>query len=259
MPAMFDSLLRPSQIRTNNDAGLLRLIACVCMCIDHAGKMLFPELTWMRLVGRLAFPLFAYGIAVGAAMTKNPTRYLSRVMALALISQPLYAVALDHTVIAMYDVPFTQNPLLAAWNFYIESWHTPSILLSLFLGLAILLCLREKKVVLAIGLYVLCERFTGTLDYGVEGIRLILLFYIFLEHPFIALPAVTLYMLAWAHSGYGYPFFGVQFGMRIYALPAAMLACLPIHRQTRMPRWLNYGFYPAHLLILLILEQMPMF
>ena len=46
---MFDSLLRPSQIRTNNDAGLLRLIACVCMCIDHAGKMLFPELTWMRL------------------------------------------------------------------------------------------------------------------------------------------------------------------------------------------------------------------
>ena len=152
-----------------------------------------------------------------------------------------------------------QNPLLAAWNFYIESWHTPSILLSLFLGLAILLCLREKKVVLAIGLYVLCERFTGTLDYGVEGIRLILLFYVFLEHPFIALPAVALYMLAWAHSGYGYPFFGVQFGMRIYALPAAMLACLPIRRQTRMPRWLNYGFYPAHLLILLILEQMPMF
>ena len=50
---MFDSLLRPTQIRTNNDAGLLRLIACVCMCIDHAGKMLFPELTWMRLVGRL--------------------------------------------------------------------------------------------------------------------------------------------------------------------------------------------------------------
>ena len=120
---MFDSLLRPSQIRTNNDAGLLRLIACVCMCIDHAGKMLFPELTWMRLVGRLAFPLFAYGIAVGAAMTKSPTRYLSRVMALVLISQPLYAVALDHTVIAMYDVPFTQNPLLAAWNFYIESRH----------------------------------------------------------------------------------------------------------------------------------------
>lgn len=67
---MFDSLLRPSQIRTNNDAGLLRLIACVCMCIDHAGKMLFPELTWMRLVGGWLFS-FAYGIAVGAAMTKN--------------------------------------------------------------------------------------------------------------------------------------------------------------------------------------------
>ena len=256
---MLDSLLRPAHIRTHNDAGLLRLIACVCMFIDHAGKMLFPQWTWMRLVGRLAFPLFAYGIAVGAAMTKNPTRYLTRVMALALISQPLYAVALDHSTAAMYAVPFAENPLLAVWTFYIESWHTPSILLPLFLGLAILLSVREKKYILAIGIYVLCERFSGSLDYGVEGVRLMLLFYIFLEYPFIALPAVTLYMLAWAHNGYGYPFFGVQFGMRIYALPAAVAACLPIRRQTRTPRWLNYGFYPAHLLILLILEQLPMF
>ena len=56
---MLDSFLRPTQIKTNQDGGLLRLIACVCMFIDHAGKMLFPQLTWMRMVGRLAFPLFA--------------------------------------------------------------------------------------------------------------------------------------------------------------------------------------------------------
>ena len=65
---MLDRFLRPAQIKTNQDGALLRLIACICMFIDHAGKMLFPQLTWMRLVGRLAFPLFAYGIAVGAAI-----------------------------------------------------------------------------------------------------------------------------------------------------------------------------------------------
>ena len=42
-------------------------------------------------------------------------------------------------------------------------------------------------------------------------------------------------------------------------LHAENRVAVPIRRQTRMPRWLNYGFYPAPLLILLILEQLPMF
>ncbi len=45
---MLDRFLRPAQIKTNQDGALLRLIACICMFIDHAGKMLFPQLTWMR-------------------------------------------------------------------------------------------------------------------------------------------------------------------------------------------------------------------
>ena len=114
---MLDSFLRPTQIKTNQDGGLLRLIACVCMFIDHAGKMLFPQLTWMRMVGRLAFPLFAYGIAAGAAMTRHPKQYIARVAALALVSQPLYAVALGHTNEAMYAVPFAQHPLRALCTF----------------------------------------------------------------------------------------------------------------------------------------------
>ena len=97
---------------------------CVCMFIDHAGKMLFPQLTWMRMVGRLAFPLFAYGIAVGAAMTRHPRQYIARVAALALVSQPLYAVALGHTNEAMYAVPFAQHPLRALCTFYMESWKS---------------------------------------------------------------------------------------------------------------------------------------
>ena len=166
---MLDSFLRPTQIKTNQDGGLLRLIACVCMFIDHAGKMLFPQLTWMRMVGRLAFPLFAYGIAVGAAMTRHPRQYIARVAALALVSQPLYAVALGHTNEAMYAVPFAQHPLRALCTFYMESWEKPSILLALLLGLLLLLCLREKQYVPALLIYVLCARFSAELDYGVSG------------------------------------------------------------------------------------------
>ena len=252
---MLDRFLRPAQIKTNQDGALLRLIACICMFIDHAGKMLFPQLTWMRLVGRLAFPLFAYGIAVGAAMTKHPQPYITRVAALALVSQPLYAVALGHTNNAMYAVPFAQHPLRALYTFYIKSWETPSILLPLLLGLLLLLCIRERTYIPALLIYVLCERFSGSLDYGVGGIRLMILFYLFLEYAALCFAVTTDYMLAWALDGRGYPIFGVQFGMRLFAVPAVMLASLPIRRKTQLPKWLTYGFYPAHLIILLILEK----
>lgn len=252
---MLDRFLRPAQLKTNQDGALLRLIACICMFIDHAGKMLFPQLTWMRLIGRLAFPLFAYGIAVGAAMTKHPQPYITRVAALALVSQPLYAVALGHTNNAMYAVPFAQHPLRALYTFYIKSWETPSILLPLLLGLLLLLCIRERKYIPALLIYVLCERFSGSLDYGVGGIRLMILFYLFLEYPALCFAVTTAYMLVWALDGRGYPIFGVQFGMRLFAVPAVVLASLPIRRKTQLPKWLTYGFYPAHLIILLILEK----
>lgn len=243
-------------MRTNQDTGLLRLIACLCMAIDHVGKMLFPELTWMRLIGRLAFPLFAYGIAVGAACTKNPLRYLSRVAALALISQPLYAVALAHETPLMYSVSFIRHPLRAAYTFYVNSWQKPSILFSLFLGLALLLCLRERRFVLAAFLYILCERFSSSLDYGINGIRLMALFYMFLEHPALGLAALSAFTLAWARDGWGYTFLGMSVGMRIYALPAVIACMLPVRRRTQLPKGLTYAFYPAHLAVLAVLVRL---
>ena len=254
---MSASLTRPAAVRTNQYSGLIRLLACVFMFIDHAGKMLFPQYPVMRLIGRLAFPMFAYGIAVGAVYTRNPARYLSRVVLLALISQPLYAVGLAHENAAMYAVPFSRNPLLSAYTFYINSWQTPSILLSLSLTLALILCLRDGRYVLALGLYVLCVRFSASLDYGIHGVHLMLLFYLLCQYPVVALFATSAFMLWWAAQGSGYPFFGVQFGMRIYALPAVMFVCLPFKRGSlTLPKWLTYGFYPAHLLLLAILTKM---
>lgn len=247
--AFLDSLLCPPAVRTNQNTGLIRLIACLCMAIDHAGKMLFPDLPVMRLIGRIAFPLFAYGVAVGAVYTKNPTRYLARIVLLALISQPLYALGLDHENSAMYAVSFLKNPLSACWNFYINSWQKPSILLSLALGLCILICLRQRRFVLAAGLYVLCARFAADLDYGLFGIQLMILFYALCGHPLLFLISLPAFVVSWS-QGFGYMFFGHSFSMRIYCLPAILLAWLPLKRNLALPRWFIYGFYPAHLAVL---------
>ena len=55
----------PTAVRLNGDTGLLKLVAMLAMFCDHAGKMLFPQYPIMRIIGRLAFPIYAYCLAVG--------------------------------------------------------------------------------------------------------------------------------------------------------------------------------------------------
>ena len=55
----------------NQDHGLLQLAAMVTMVIDHIGVVFFPGLKILRVIGRIAFPLFCWGIAVGAEKTRS--------------------------------------------------------------------------------------------------------------------------------------------------------------------------------------------
>lgn len=54
----------------------LKLFACACMLVDHIGMILFPHITILRVIGRLAMPIFAFFIAEGCKFTKNKPKYL---------------------------------------------------------------------------------------------------------------------------------------------------------------------------------------
>jgi len=71
---------------------MLKVIAAITMFIDHAGLMLFPGSAWMRLVGRLSLPIYAYMIAEGCKFTRNRVRYFGTVFALAAICQIVYFI-----------------------------------------------------------------------------------------------------------------------------------------------------------------------
>ena len=43
-----------------NYQDLLKVIALTAMIIDHLGLYLFPDQTWMRIIGRYAMPLFCF-------------------------------------------------------------------------------------------------------------------------------------------------------------------------------------------------------
>lgn len=45
------------------DATALKLLGVVTMTVDHIGYILCPDLVLLRILGRLAYPIFAYLIA----------------------------------------------------------------------------------------------------------------------------------------------------------------------------------------------------
>ena len=56
----------------------LKLIACISMVIDHVGLVIFDDSPIFRILGRIAFPIFAFFIGEGCLHTKNIKRYFLR-------------------------------------------------------------------------------------------------------------------------------------------------------------------------------------
>ena len=103
-------------------ACVLKLIAAAAMLCDHVAVTLYPLwLDWagyllLRRIGRVAFPIYAYFIAVGYEKTSNVRRYLSRLSALALISQVPFVLVFARSVFvpgAPLTVGLTVHWLLA--------------------------------------------------------------------------------------------------------------------------------------------------
>lgn len=52
------------------------------MLIAHIGVILFPDVVILRIIGRIAFPIYAFMIAEGCANTKNKLWYFVTVFVL---------------------------------------------------------------------------------------------------------------------------------------------------------------------------------
>lgn len=72
----------------------LKILAAIFMTVDHVGFILFPQQIIFRIIGRLAFPIFAYMIAEGCRYTKSYGRYLSTMAAVAAVCQVVHLVAM---------------------------------------------------------------------------------------------------------------------------------------------------------------------
>lgn len=252
--------LRKPVLGASTATGTLKLIALVFMMTDHMGKMLFPDVPEMRILGRIAFPLYAWCLVVGFCYTRNVWRYALRLLAVGLISQPLYMAALAHT------------------------WREPNIFLTLLLGLLALVAVAEKpwermspaaralgRLAAGVGLALsLLLAQTLGCDYGWRGVLLIVLLYGARERAGALAAVMVAFCLYWGSSSSTVTsFLGLTLRpegataallspwLRLQALAvlALPLMLFPWRQNARLPAWAGYGLYPAHLAVLWLLER----
>ena len=68
----------------------LKILAMITMTCDHVGLYLMPQFPVLRILGRLAMPIYAYMIAQGCRHTHDRRRYLLRLLGLGLLCQTVY-------------------------------------------------------------------------------------------------------------------------------------------------------------------------
>jgi len=261
--------LPASPIAGNTSTGLLKLLALVFMFCDHAGKMCFPTVTELRMLGRLAFPLYCWCMVVGASHTRSMPRYLMRLALVGLISQPIYMVALHHPI------------------------NVPNIFLTLLLGLIGVWGMQEKRwlshIWAPVGAMLVSQLLNcDAASYGWKGVLLICLLWAVRDSRKSIAAVMIAFCLFWGGSGASVTSIcGIQVAPLTRSLVGPVIApwlklqtlailALPLmiwpdeirlqlpHRepvvlQTRMPRvsmprWLGYAIYPLHLVLLIALE-----
>lgn len=95
----------PTKIKQSGilSAFVLKIFACVFMFVDHFGVAIFPQHEIFRIIGRLAFPIFAFFISEGCYYTKNRLKRFLSVAVLGVVCETVYII---------YDGQFYGNILL---------------------------------------------------------------------------------------------------------------------------------------------------
>lgn len=138
------------------------MIAAVAMVLDHVGAELFPQLTILRVIGRLAFPVFSYCICEGSRRTHHPMRYLTRLLGMGLLCMAGYYIY-DGTVYGNILITFSLS-LCALYAFqYARTCWAQGRPAARLAGVGVLLgCLG--------GIWLICGWIT--VDYGFIGVML---------------------------------------------------------------------------------------
>ena len=233
----------------------LKLIACVTMLLDHIGAVIVIDLFYqsrsealldvyngLRMVGRLAFPIYCFLLAEGVYFTRNPARYGLRLLIGAVLAEVPFDLAIFGSI----------------------TWAHQSVMVTLLLGFAMLegmkRCPNLGTKLLAALLIALVANALNT-DYGAKGICVIALFALTRELPYKRL---WQFLGLWCIFSPGH-LMAVNWlgGFSVTVQEWAVLSLIPISLYTgrkasesKALQWMFYLFYPVHLLVLCLIVRL---
>lgn len=211
----------------------LKLTAMVLMFIDHMGFILFPGKTWLRVIGRLSFPIFAFFVAEGFYHTKSKKKYILRMLIFALITEPVFDIAFYVKINPVHqNVLFTF--LMALFGLMVLDFITkkiPDAMASKLLG------------GLSFAIFALFAEVMRT-DYGCFGVMLVYIFYTLRENFWSKHIFSCGLQLIW----------GV--GIQKYSALSTVLLMMYNGRQGPKMKYLFYLFYPLHLVVLYLVAEL---
>ncbi len=227
----------------------LKIIALITMFIDHIGSVIFPNHFWIRYIGRLAFPIYAFLVSEGLKKTANTKRYLKNLFVLAIISEPIYDLCFNEGIQIFYKTNTVFTLFFASFFIYLSNKNA-NILVKYFLlfcGLTISFILKT--------------------DYDILGVFLIYIFY-FSKNKYICL----IYGIIWVNIKYLNNISNILyyiFNKNIYLSNTYIINSLGLYFFTIIPflliffyngkrgknmKYIFYILYPLHLLILYIIK-----
>jgi hypothetical protein len=211
----------------------LKLIACLTMLTDHIGAIFFPTCAFLRIIGRISYPIYAFLIAEGVGHSRDLKKYGLRLLLIALLTELPYDL--------LFSGAFT--------------WSKNSVMVTLLLGFGAGVCMKGRSLwmqaLCALPFILLSRYCNGT--YGMYGLVMIVMFCATRNIPF-RLPVQLVLMVLLGLRMAGFP---ARVGTQIFAIASMLpIALYSGKKRSRNPvlQWGFTLFYPLHIVILLLIR-----
>ena len=212
---------------------VLKLIGIISMLCDHIGFAFYNH-SFLRVIGRVAFPIFAFQAVIGYEHTKDVKKHLIKMMIFAFISQ----------------IPFSLLYITLKQRFTLNVMFT--IILGLF-SIILFNKINNRIICFIVLLLIGCLGSIIRVDYGIFGIVTIFLFYYFKNNKikmffYFSITFLIRYLL---HIIFIDP---IYYSL---ILLGTLTAFIPISLYNKKEgiktKYLFYLFYPLHLLIIYLI------
>lgn len=228
----------------------LKIIAMILMLLDHLWGTIIPGNQWMTLIGRMAFPIFAFLIVEGFFHTSDLKKYMKRLFIFGLISEIPFNLIYTGSII----FPFHQN-----------------VMFTLLLGLLIINEIDKlknnkeikKKIIpiLKIFLFLLIS-IIGFVDYGVTGVLTIVVFYLFRGFKLAwigqLISLILLYIVFFEGQSVILNIFNYEYFLPLQSIGVLSLIFIWLYngekgKNNKLIKYLFYSFYPVHMLVIYLI------